>query len=121
MATPTETTGGATSVFGTGSENPFGIEHVWEAGDFVTRGLLIVLVIMSAVSWWIMITKAWDQRRLRKQAIQAERDFWTAGSVKQAVDKLKGKNNAFKAIAEEGVRANQHHEGRLTDQIDLHE
>ena len=102
-------------------DNPYGLASMWEQGDYVTKGTFILLVIMSAMSWWVMITKAFDQRRIMKQAKQAERDFWQAGSIKQAIDTLKGKNNAFRAIAEEGLRAAQHHEGRLTDQIDLHE
>src|SRR5882672_800702 len=103
------------------TDNPYGLEQLWAQGDFVARGTLILLLIMSALSWWVMITKAWDQRRLKAQAKQAERDFWGAGSLKQAIETLKGKDNAFRAIAEDGMRATQHHEGRLTDQVDLHE
>jgi len=110
MATPVQAT-----------ENPYGLVSLWVQGDYVARGTMLLLVVMSALSWWVMITKVFDQRRIMKQAKQAERDFWQAGSIKQAIDTLKGKNNAFKAIAEEGLRAAQHHEGRLTDQIDLHE
>ena len=102
-------------------ESPYGLEQLWTQGDFVARGTMILLLLMSAVSWWVMITKAWDQRRLRSQSKQAERDFWSAGSLKQAIETLKGKDNAFRAIAEDGMRAAQHHEGRLTDQVDLHE
>src|SRR5262245_27943071 len=103
------------------TENPYGLEQLWAQGDFVAKGTLILLLIMSALSWWVMITKAWDQRRLRVQAKQAERDFWSAGSLKQATETLKGKDNAFRYIAEEGQRAASHHEGRLTDQVDLNE
>jgi biopolymer transport protein ExbB len=102
-------------------ENPYGLQQLWEQGDYVAKGTLVLLLIMSALSWWVMITKAWDQRRIKVQSKQAEREFWSAGSIKQAIDTLKGRNNAFRAIAEEGLRAAQHHEGRLTDQIDLHE
>ncbi len=108
MATPT-----------TPVDNPYGLAQLWAQGDFVARGTLILLVIMSALSWWVMITKAWDQRRIGRQWKQTERDFWSAGSLKQAIEAIKGKNNAFRAIAEDGMRAAQHHEGRLTDQVDL--
>ncbi len=110
MATPT-----------TPVENPYGLAQLWAQGDFVARGTILLLLIMSALSWWVMITKTWDQRRIRQQWKQAERDFWGAGSLKQAIESLKGKNNAFRAIAEEGMRSAQHHEGRLTDQVDLHD
>jgi biopolymer transport protein ExbB len=50
-----------------------------------------------------------------------EKGFWTAGNLRDGIAKLSGKDNAFKMIAEDGIRAAQHHEGRLTDQIPLHE
>ena len=31
----------------------------------VARGTLIILLIMSAVSWYIIFSKLWDQRRLK--------------------------------------------------------
>ncbi len=102
-------------------ENPYGLQALWEQGGFVSRGTLFVLLIMSMMSWYVMITKAWDQRRLKKFALAAEKDFWKAGNVKEGVSLLKGNDNAFRQIAEDGLNAAQHHEGKLTDQIDLHE
>src|SRR4051812_42952501 len=32
-------------------DNPYGIEALWRQGDFVARGTLIILVIMSVGSW----------------------------------------------------------------------
>jgi biopolymer transport protein ExbB len=103
------------------TDNPYGLQQLWAQGDYVAKTTLILLLVMSAASWWVMITKVWDQHRIKQQAKQAEKEFWNAGSIKQAIETLKGKNNAFRAIAEDGLRAAQHHEGRLTDQIDLHE
>jgi biopolymer transport protein ExbB len=112
MAPTTETT----SV-----ENPFGFAAMWEQSGLVGQGLLIVLGIMSLVSWYIILTKLWDQSRIRKAYKEVEKGFWTAGSLRDGMAKLSGKDNAFRMVAEDGVRAAQHHEGRLTDQIPLHE
>src|SRR6188508_3805380 len=101
-------------------DNPYGIEAMWAQGDGVTRGTLIILLIMSAVSWYIIFSKLWDQRRLRKGAKVVEKQFWSSGSLKEAVDRLP-KDSDFRAVAEDGLRASAHHEGRLTDRIDLHE
>lgn len=102
--------------------SPFGIEHVWAQGDFVARALMVVMLIMSAWSWWVIITKYWDQRRIKKQLSQAEKEFWTSkADLRQASEKLKGKNNVCRILAEDGIRAAQHHEGKLTDQIPLNE
>jgi biopolymer transport protein ExbB len=67
------------------------------------------------------LTKLWDQRRIRKSYKEVEKNFWIAGNLRDGIAKLTGKDNAFRMIAEDGVRAAQHHEGRLTDQIPLHE
>jgi biopolymer transport protein ExbB len=75
---------------------------------------------MSLASWYIILTKLWDQRRLRKDFQEVQKGFWTAGNLRDGIAKL-SKENAFKMVAEDGVRAAQHHEGRLTDQIPLHE
>jgi biopolymer transport protein ExbB len=101
-------------------DNPYGLGALWEQGDPVARGTLIILLIMSAVSWFIIFSKLWDQRRLRQGAKVVEKQFWSSGSLKEAVDRLP-KDNDFRAVAEDGLRASAHHEGRLTDRIDLHE
>jgi biopolymer transport protein ExbB len=49
-----------------------------------------------------------------------EKQFWTAPSLKDGVDRLP-KADDYRFIAESGLRAASHHEGRLTDRIDLHE
>ena len=42
-------------------ENPYGLGQLWAQGDFVAKGTLIILVIMSLASWYIILTKIWDQ------------------------------------------------------------
>ena len=99
-------------------ENPFGLIAFWHQLDTVGTGVLILLVIMSLASWYVILTKLWDQRRLRKDYVEVHKGFWTAGNLRDGINKL-GKENAFRMVAEDGVRAAQHHEGRLTDQIPL--
>jgi biopolymer transport protein ExbB len=101
-------------------ENPYGLQALWMQGDVVARGTLILLVLMSFFSWYIILTKLWDQRRLKKAAKQVEKQFWTAPSLKDGVERLK-KGDDFRNIAEDGLRSASHHDGRLTDRIDLHE
>src|SRR3954463_552410 len=47
-------------------ENPYGIEALWKQGDFVARGTLIILIIMSVGTWYIGIVKYIEQARLFK-------------------------------------------------------
>ncbi len=99
-------------------ENPYGLEALWKQGDFVSKGTLIILVIMSMGSWYIMFVKVYEQWKLFRQANAVGATFWGAGTVNEGIDKLK-KGSPFRFIAESGVKATEHHEGRLLEQIDL--
>src|SRR3984885_2393970 len=101
-------------------DNPYGLGALWAGGDLVARSVLILLAIMSLSSWYVILTKLWDQRKLKQSARVVEKQFWTAPSLKDGVERLK-KGDEFRAIAEDGLRAASHHDGRLTDRIDLHE
>ncbi len=102
-------------------ENPYGLTALWSQGDFVAKGTLMILVIMSLASWYIMLTKIWDQSRLGRQFGQTEKGFWSGRSIQDGISSITDPDNVFRTIAEQGVNAAKHHEGRLTDQIPLHE
>jgi biopolymer transport protein ExbB len=102
-------------------DNPYGIQALWAQGDFVAKGVMVLLVLMSAYSWFIIFTKWWEQRRLLGQAAEAEKNFWAADNIKTGVGKLTGKGNVFKAMASEAIDAAEHHDSRLTQQVPLHE
>src|SRR4029077_10474733 len=98
----------------------YGLIPLWVNGNIVSKATLVVLVIMSLGSCFIIFTKVGDQRTLKKAAKIVEKKFWTADSVKDGVEHLP-LGNDFRYIAEDGLRAASHHEGRLTDRIDLNE
>src|SRR5882762_5143344 len=49
-------------------DNPYGLEALWKQGDFVSRGTLMILVIMSIGSWYIGVVKLIEQARVMKDA-----------------------------------------------------
>jgi biopolymer transport protein ExbB len=91
-------------------ENPYGIQQLIVNGSIVQRSILAILLIMSLLTWFIMITKFFDQRRQRLQAIEAEKEFWNSSSLTDAISKLKGGSNPFRALAETGKQAYEYHE-----------
>ena len=99
-------------------DNPYGLDALWKGGDFVARGTLIILVIMSMGSWYILITKLFDQFKMMGQARDARSKFWKASSVNAGVTSLK-EGSPFRFIAENGIKASDHHDGALLEQIDL--
>src|SRR5205823_12832041 len=99
-------------------ENPYGIEALWKQGDFVARGTLIILIIMSIGSWYIGIVKYIEQARLMKDAREADAKFWAAKNVNDGASSLR-EDSAFRFMAEEGTIAVKDHTGMAKQQLDL--
>jgi biopolymer transport protein ExbB len=98
-------------------ENPFGPAAVWEGG-VVSRGTVIILALMSMGSWYIIITKLLDQRKIFKQSKETNQKFWKAPSIAAGSTQL-SEGSPYRFIAETGTKATQHHDGALLEQIDL--
>jgi biopolymer transport protein ExbB len=94
-------------------ENPYGIGHLWAEGDYVSKTILFILAIMSLGTWYIFVTKYWEQARVLGQAKTTEKKFWTAANLEDGIEKL-GKNNVFRNVAERGQQAMARQGGMLT-------
>ncbi len=93
-------------------ENPYGLEALWRGSDWVAKGTLIILAIMSIGSWYIIVTKVYEQFKLGRDARIAEKTFWSAPTVKQGADALK-EGSPFRFISESGIEAQSKHTGLL--------
>jgi biopolymer transport protein ExbB len=91
---------------------------MWEEGDFVNKGTIIILALMSIGSWYIIITKLIDQQKIMRQSKETQQKFWKANSIAAGSATLK-EGSPFRFIAETGTKATQHHDGALLEQIDL--
>jgi biopolymer transport protein ExbB len=118
-AAPAVTAPAAASVKGTEVvDNPYGLDALWKGGDFVSKGTLVILVIMSMGTWYVMVVKLFEQHKLFRQYNDVKKTFWTAGNLNDGIQSLSDKN-AFRFIAEKTVSAGDHHSGTMTDQIDF--
>jgi biopolymer transport protein ExbB len=99
-------------------DNPYGLSALWAQGDFVAKGTLVILVIMSAATWYIMVVKLIEQQKLMGEYKKADKSFWTAKSVADGMGTLKN-GGAIWYIVDRGTSAASHHEGTLVEQIDL--
>jgi biopolymer transport protein ExbB len=93
-------------------ENPYGLSALWAQGDAVAKGTLLIMIIMSMGSWYVIFTKLAEQSKLNKQAKLARDNFWNAGSVRQGADALE-EGSAFRFIAEKGLEGASKHTGML--------
>jgi biopolymer transport protein ExbB len=93
-------------------DNPYGIEALWKNSDAVTKTVLLLLLIMSVGSWYIMIVKVLEQAKMNRQAKAAARDFWSAGTVAQGTAALEAKS-PFRFMADAANNAVKKHDGLM--------
>jgi biopolymer transport protein ExbB len=93
-------------------ENPYGLSALWAQGDIVAKGTLLILVLMSMGSWYVIITKFFEQSKAAKFAKAAQDSFWSAASLRQGADGLAA-DSPFRFIAEKGLESANKHTGLL--------
>lgn len=93
-------------------ENPYGLSALWAQGDIVAKATLLILVLMSMGSWYVIFTKLLAQNQVMRYAQTAQDNFWNAGSVRQGADGLEA-DSPFRFIAEKGLESAGKHTGLL--------
>jgi biopolymer transport protein ExbB len=93
-------------------DNPYGLSALWNQGDIVAKGTLLILVLMSMGSWYVIVTKYFEQSKAMKFAKDAQDSFWTAASLRQGADGL-AEDSPFRFIAEKGLESANKHTGLL--------
>jgi biopolymer transport protein ExbB len=90
-------------------ESQFGLAHLWNQGDLVTKSVAVLLLAMSLASWMVIIIKALDLGRYARQSRLIE-NFWHAADFADGLNRL-GTDPAdpFRALALEGRDAAAHH------------
>ena len=58
-------------------------------GDAVSRLVALLLLAMSVASWVIILWKSWLMRRAGADVARSTAAFWQAGSIDEAVQKIK--------------------------------
>ena len=114
-------------------ESQFGLANLWSQGDIVTRGVAVLLLIMSLASWMVIIVKALNLRVAARQA-RASEAFWQAPDFEAGMAALGTEaDNPFQQLASQGREAAAHvqrpaaergtsgHKAHLHDALDLSE
>jgi biopolymer transport protein ExbB len=102
--------------------SPYGIGALWAQGDVVTKGVAVMLLLMSMASWYVILTKSLSVWRNNRVAHAAGHVFWDAPSLQQGLLTL-GEDNPFADLARTGMVAMAHHkrqdQGLLHDQLSV--
>jgi biopolymer transport protein ExbB len=104
-------TPGASAPLGTPSslpDNPYGLSALWAQGDAIAKITLLVLVLMSVSSWYVIFSKWAEQRRMHVFA-QAAQGLWRAtSSLREASLGLEA-SSPFRFIAEKSLEGAAKH------------
>lgn len=101
-----------------------GLLHMLQSGGVVIGITALALLIMSIISWTVIIVKGLGIQRAKKQAA-AVQNFWHSTDLEHGLKALHTEAshaNPFKQLAIEGQSAMQHHrhsDKQLHDSLDL--
>ena len=87
-------------------DNPYGLASLWTQSDLVAKLVLLLLVVMSMGSWYVIVTKLLEQSRMQAQGKKADTEFWKAATVAQGTSAL-AEGSPFRFIAQAGLDAGQ--------------
>jgi biopolymer transport protein ExbB len=89
--------------------------------DAVTRTLLVILVVMSLATWYLIATKAIQIVLTRGRATRFLQAFWAAPSLQAVARRLAERrpDEVFSQLTERALAAANHHELHGADRLDL--
>jgi len=99
--------------------NPYGLAALWGSSDLVAKTVLLLLLVMSIGSWYVIVSKLLEQSRLLSYGVQAGRDFWSVGALSQGAATLAEKS-PYRFVAEAAVDAVEKHPA-LNDHVSLND
>ncbi len=99
-------------------ENSLGFAHFIFQADAMGLGVLMLLLLLSVASWYLIVTKALANLSANKRAEAFLKEFWEASSLQdmEVTLSVKSDDNAFSALAREALsvsKGNQSGVGKL--------
>mgnify|MGYP003581728865 FL=1 len=86
----------------------FDLAHLWMQGDFVIRGVAILLLIMSITTWSLLVIKGRNLWKLKQQS-EGVKQFWHSNSLDEGLKKIGDASSPYYQLVEQGRHADAHH------------
>ena len=89
-------------------ESNLGFAHFISQSDAVGKAVLLVLLLLSIASWYLIVSKAIANFAARKRADEFLKQFWDASSLQQMQGTLNSsvQSNAFSDLARQALAVN---------------
>jgi len=91
------------------AQHAFGLAHLWAQSDFITRSTAVLLVAMSVLSWYLILTKGIRFLGTRRNASAIDA-FWQAATVNEGLERMsdKARNAPCTHLAMQAAAAHEH-------------
>lgn len=101
----------ANAMGGAAADAQMGFMHFIAQSDMVGKGLFIVLIVMSLVTWYLIVVKAISNMRTRRRSEQFLTSFWNSTSLESVENEMRthGVNDPFSHLTSHAVHARTHH------------
>lgn len=88
-----------------------GFSHFIAQSDAVGKFLLIVLLVMSAASWYLIVTKAIAHMKRKRRSEKFLHEFWNASSLEAVANEIAthGAREPFAHLTSHAMYARAHH------------
>jgi len=88
-----------------------GFLHFVTQSDFVGKTLFAILILMSLVTWYLIVVKAFSNVRMRSRSGEFLNKFWNASSLEQVQHEISthGARDPFSHLASHAIHAQNHH------------
>ncbi|WP_083749054.1 MotA/TolQ/ExbB proton channel family protein [Pelomonas sp. KK5] len=100
--------------------NPYGIDALWAQGDLVARGTLVLLVLFSLGSWYVLATKLAQSLRLSREGRQARDTVLRAETLAAGAAVLDARST-YRYVTETGLAADLQYQGAVAEHVDRNE
>jgi biopolymer transport protein ExbB len=97
--------------------NPYGLRAIWGQGDLIAKGTVLLLGLMSLLSWTLIIRKLLEQKQLAAQSARANEVFSGTESIQNKTDSLT-KNSPLRQLTESALNAARRYYS-LSSQVDM--
>jgi len=86
----------------------FSIIEFWSQGDYISKVVALILIVMSIFTWTIILIKAFGHARQKRFSKRVEL-FWHSSSLTSGLVALGNRpDNVFLTLAQDGIEAIEH-------------
>ena len=102
------------------SHSAIGVAHFLAQSDHVAKTILVIMLLMSVTTWYLITTKAWTSLLVRQRTRRFLNIFWDSPSLQAVATYLEHHHpdEPFSHLAWHAIVATRHHQRHSVNRLD---